>query len=137
MISIVADTNIFISGIFWEGNFSSQVIDLWRDGKIELICSLPIIEELVRNLKGFKIEMDEKSVKKWEKIILENAILVEPSEKLDIVKEDPEDNKFLEAAILGNAAYIITQDKHLLKLKEFQGVKIVKPEEFLKIANPL
>ena len=132
-IRIVADTNIFISGIFWEGNFSSQVIDLWKGGKIELISSLPIVEEIIRNLRGFKIEMDEKNVKEWEQIILENAILVEPSEKLDIVKEDSDDNKFLEAAITGNAGYVITQDKHLLKIKEFQGIKIVKPEQFLEI----
>ena len=132
-IGIVADTNIFISGIFWEGNFSSQVIDLWRRRKIELVSSLPIVEEIVRNLRGFKIEMEEESVKEWEQIILENAMLVEPNEKLDIVKDDPTDNKFLEAAIAGNAEYIITQDKHLLKLKEFQGIKIITPEEFLKI----
>lgn len=134
-IRIVADTNIFISGIFWEGNFSSQVIGLWRGGKIELVSSLPIIEEIVRNLGGFKIEMSEESVKEWEKIILENAILVEPSEKLDIVKEDPDDNKFLESAIAGEAEYIVSQDKHLLNLKEFRGIKILKPEEFLKIID--
>ena len=132
-IRIVADTNIFISGIFWEGNFSSQVIDLWKGGKIELVSSLPIVEEIVRNLRGFKIEMDEENVKEWEQIILENAILVEPSEKLDIVKEDPDDNKFLEAAIVGNAEFIVTQDKHLLKLKGFQRIKIVTPKEFLEI----
>ena len=132
-IRIVADTNIFISGIFWEGNFSSQVIDLWRRGNIELVSSLPIVEEIVRNLIGFKIEMEEESVKEWEQIILENAMLVEPNEKLDIVKDDPTDNKFLEAAIAGNAEYIITQDNHLLKLKEFRGIKIITPEEFLKI----
>lgn len=131
-IRIIADTNIFISGIFWEGNFSSQVIGLWRSGKIELVSSLPIVEEIVRNLRDFKIEMDEENVKEWEKIILENAILIESSKKLDIVKEDPDDNKFLEAAIAGNAEYIVTQDKHLLKLKEYQGVKIMKPEEFLR-----
>lgn len=108
-IRIVADTNIFISGIFWEGNFSSQVIDLWIKRKIELVSSLPIVEEIVRNLRGFKIEMDEESVKEWEQIILENAILIESSKN------------------------IVTQDKHLLKLKEFQGVKIVKPEEFLRV----
>ncbi len=132
-IRIVADTNIFISGIFWEGNFSSQVIDLWRSGKIELVSSLPIAEEIVRNLRGFKIEMEEESVKEWEQIILENAILVESSEKLDIVKEDPDDNKVLEAAIAGNVEYVVTQDRHLLKLKEYNGIKIMTPEEFLKI----
>ena len=132
-IRIVADTNIFISGIFWVGNFSSQVIELWRRGKIELVTSLPIVEEIVRNLRGFKIRMNEESVKEWEQIILENAILVEPLEKIEAIKDDPTDNKFLEASIAGNAEYIITRDRHLLKLKEHNGIKIMTPEEFLKI----
>ena len=133
MMKVVFDTNVFISGIFWEGNFCAQIIDLWREGKVTLVSSVEIVEELVKTLRGFKIQMDEENVKEWEQIILENAILVEPSEKLDIVKEDPDDNKFLEAAIVGNAEFIVTQDKHLLKLKGFQRIKIVTPKEFLEI----
>ena len=100
---VVVDTNVFISGIFWEGNFSSQVLFLWRKRKIELVISLSIIEEITRNLRGFKIEMDEEVVKAWNYTLLDNAILVESSEKIEVVKEDPDDNKFLEAALAGNA----------------------------------
>ena len=81
MIRIVADTNIFLSGIFWKGNFSSQVIDLWRNRKVDLISSIPIIKELTKNLKGFKIKMDEDLVQEWENVILENSLLVEPKEE--------------------------------------------------------
>ncbi|MBS3099286.1 putative toxin-antitoxin system toxin component, PIN family [Candidatus Pacearchaeota archaeon] len=135
MMRIVADTNIFISGIFWEGNFSSKVISLWRNRKIDLISSVPIIEELVSNLKGFKIKMDEETVQEWENMILENAVLVEPEEKIDIVKDDSDDNKFIEAAVTGKASYIVTQDNHLLKIKEFRGIKILTPKEFLNEIN--
>jgi len=41
--------------------------------------------------------------------------------------------KFLEAGVEANADYIVSQDNHLLKLKEFQGIRIVKPEEFLAV----
>ena len=135
MMRIVADTNIFISGIFWEGNFSSKVISLWRNRKIDLISSVPIIEELVSNLKGFKIKMDEETVQEWENMILENAVLVEPEEKIDIVKDDSDDNKFIEAAVTGKASYIVTQDNHLLKIKEFRGIKILTPKELLNEIN--
>lgn len=130
-IRIVLDTNVFISGIFWEGNFSSQVINLWRNGTITLVSSLPIIEELVENLRGFRIKMSNDMVEKWKNIIIENAIIVEPTEEINIVKEDPDDNKFIEVAVAGQAKYIVTQDKHLLKLKEFEGIKILKPKEVL------
>ncbi len=128
---IVADTNVFISGIFWEGNFSSKVINLWRNRKIDLVSSIPIIDEVIKNLKGFKIKMDEENVQEWKNMILENAMLVEPEEKIDIVKDDSNDNKFIEAAVAGKASYIITQDNHLLKIKEFRGIDILTPQEFL------
>ena len=58
-MGIVADTNVFLSRIFWKENFSSQIIDLRRNRKINLISSIPIIDELTKNLKFFKIKMDE------------------------------------------------------------------------------
>ena len=63
MRRIVADTNVFLSGIFWKGNFSSQIIDLWRNRKIDLISSIPIIDELTKNLKGFKMKIEFKNGK--------------------------------------------------------------------------
>ena len=79
--------------------------------------------------------MDNETIQEWQGVIIENSLIVEDYEKLDIIKEDPDDNKFLEAAIAGNADFIISQDNHLLKLKEFNNVKIIIPEEFLKIIN--
>lgn len=135
MIRIVADTNVFLSGIFWKGNFSSQIIDLWKNRKVDLISSIPIIDELIKNLKGFKIKMDEDMAQEWENMILENSLLVEPEEEINIVKDDKDDNKFIEAAVAGKANYIITQDNHLLKIKEFRGIKIIMPKEFLDIVK--
>lgn len=126
---VILDTNIFISGIFWEGNFCSQIIEKWKKGKFELVSSMEIIEELVRTLKGFKIQMPEEMIEEWRDMIIENSILVWPSIKISIIKEDPKDDKFIEAAVLGGADYIISQDKHLLKIKEYQGIKIISPEE--------
>ena len=54
---------------------------------------------------------------------------MESFEKLDIIQEDLEDNKFLEAAIAEKADFIISQDNHLLKLKEYLGIRIINPEE--------
>ncbi len=99
----VLDTNVFISGIFWAGNFSSQIIDAWRERKFELVISVSIIKEIEKTLRDFKIKMDEEMIEEWKRIIIENSILVEPKEKLDIIQEDPDDNKFFEVAITGKA----------------------------------
>ncbi|MCX6742532.1 MAG: putative toxin-antitoxin system toxin component, PIN family [Candidatus Pacearchaeota archaeon] len=130
---IVLDTNVFISGIFWEGNFCSKIVEAWKDKKFELVSSLEIIEELVKTLKSFKIQMDELIIKEWGRLIIENSIIVKPSEKLKIITEDIEDNKFLETALEGKADFIISQDKHLLNVSEFRGIRIILPENFLKI----
>ena len=128
---VIIDTNVFISGIFWEGNFCSQIIEKWKNKKFELVSSIEILNELVKTLKDFKIRMPEDMIKEWRNLIIENSIIVEPTIKLNVVKEDSDDDKFIEAGITGKADFIISQDKHLLKLKEDLGIKIVSPEEAL------
>lgn len=56
-----------------------------------------------------------------------------PTLALNVVKNDPDDDKFIEAAFEGNAHYIISKDKHLLSLKEYGTIKIISPEEFLDL----
>jgi len=53
--------------------------------------------------------------------------------KFEEIKDDPDDNKFLDCAVSASADYIISGDEHLLKLKEFRGIKIVSPAEFIKL----
>jgi len=130
---VVLDTNIFVSGIFWEGNFCSQIIKEWRDKKLELISSVEILGELVKTLRDFKIQMPDEMVEEWRTLIIKNSIIVEPTIKLNVIKEDSDDNKFLEAGIIGKADLIISQDKHLLKLNEYRGIKIVNPQEALSL----
>jgi uncharacterized protein len=129
----IMDTNVIFSGIFWEGNFCSQIIDKWKNKEFELVSSLEIIDELVETLKDFKIQMPEEMIKEWRDLIIENSIIVEPTIKLDVVKEDPDDDKFLEAGVTGKVNLIISQDKHLLKLKEYEGIRIVNPEGALML----
>ena len=129
---IVIDTNVFISGIFWEGNFCSQIINLWKNGKYTLITSEEILEEFRKVLKTFKIQMEAPLIEEWEEIIRYNAEIVIPKERLKIIIEDPDDNKFFEAAITGQAGYIISQNKHLLKIKEYKGIHVLTPKEFLE-----
>ena len=66
-----------------------------------------------------------------QKIVSLSHLVIAP--KLNIkVCRDEKDNKFLECAIASKSDYIISYDKHLLKLKEFKNIKIITPEEFLK-----
>ena len=130
---MVLDTNVFISGIFWEGNFCSQIIDKWRKGIFQLVSSHKLVEELVETLRSFKISMPEEMIQEWKNLIIETSIMVDPIVAVKVVKDDPEDDKFIEAAVYGEADFIVSQDKHLLKLKEYNKIKILKPEEAVLI----
>jgi len=126
---IVLDTNIFISGIFWKGD-SYKILQLWRDGKIQSVISLDTLEELYRVLSKFKIHLSEDIINKHISLIRESSIIVEPEERFFIV-DDPSDNKFIDCAVAGKADYIITNDKHLLKIGRFRDISILTPEKFL------
>ena len=131
-MKVVLDTNVFVSGIFWKGNYCSIIISYWIEKKF-LIISISIIEEITETLKNFKIPLAMEDILMWENMIVKNSLLVEPQEKIEIVKDDKDDNKFIEAAVEGKADYIITQDNHLLNIKEVRGIRIISPEEFLKV----
>ncbi len=59
--------------------------------------------------------------------------LIEIKHKLNIIKEDPSDNIVLECAAEGKADYMISGDSHLLGLKEFRGIKILTPKQFVNL----
>ena len=100
------------------------------DEEIRVFVSTEILKELEKILvRDFK--EPEEYVRRQINLILEYAEIVRASIKLDIVKEDPADNKIIECALAVKADYIVTGDNHLLKLREFKGVKILTPAEFL------
>ncbi|MEK6894432.1 MAG: putative toxin-antitoxin system toxin component, PIN family [Nanoarchaeota archaeon] len=131
-MKVVLDTNVFISGIHWRGD-SAKIIDAWIDDKFELISSEDVLQELAKTLLNFKKPLSQEDILHWISLIASKAIIVTPTVQFEAVKVDPDDNKFIDIAVEGNAEYIVTQDKDLLDIKEFQGIKIVKPQEFLRI----
>jgi len=99
--------------------------------KFRLVSSTETVDEFVKTMTSFKVPMKIEDILWWESLILEKSELVVPKRKVCAIKDDPDDNKFIETALESKADYIVTQDKHLLNIKEFEGIKIVSPEEFL------
>ena len=132
MIRAVLDTNVFVSGIHWFGP-SEKVLRLWFLNRFKLISSTEIVGEFVKIMTSFKIPMKIEDILWWESLTLEKSEFVVPNKRIEIVKDDPDDDKFIEAALEGKADYIVTQDRHLLKIKEFRKIKIITPEEFIEL----
>ena len=135
MKRITVDTNVLISATFWHGD-SEKIIDKAENKEITLVLSKQILEEYNKVLEYDEIKEKIKNKDlEMKKAMLKIGIIseiVEVNSKVDVVKEDPDDNKIIECAIDGNSECIVTKDKHLLKLKEHKGIKIITPEEFLK-----
>ncbi len=127
---LVLDTNILISAFFWKGN-PNKILSLGLEGKITLFSSQEIVNELKNSiLRDFDV-LEENLLKKINGL-LESIKLVIPTKIVDVC-EDVDDNKVIEAAIEAKANFIVSGDKHLLKLKEFEGISILTAKEFLDL----
>ncbi len=135
-MKVVLDTNVWLSGIFWEGE-ASKIIELAEKRKIIVFISKEILYEIadvLNNESKFRVFLENRKEKIEDiiRVVLSFADLVQPTNKIDAVKDHPADNIFLEAAQEGKANCIVSYDKHLLNLIEFNGIKIIKPDEFLR-----
>ena len=131
---IVIDTNVIISALGWEGK-PREIFRGVLNGEFELIISKKQIEELKRVMDYPKFLFTEDQKFRLLEILIGIAKIVETSDKLKIIKEDPDDDIILESAVDNGVEFIISGDEHLLKLKEYMDVKIITPARFLEIAK--
>ena len=66
-----------------------------------------------------------------------NSIFTAKTSKIDVVKEDAEDNKFLGCAVALNSKIIISGDKHLNKIRKYIDIDIILPREFIDLQNSI
>ena len=130
-MKITVDTNVIISALGWNGP-EFKLMDLVFNKKINLVLSTQILEEFIGTAKSEKFNFSDEEIDDFSDALLNTAKIVFPEENISKIKEDPQDNRMLECALAGNAKYIITGDGHLLKLKEFKGIKIMNASKFLK-----
>jgi putative PIN family toxin of toxin-antitoxin system len=131
MIKVAADTNVYISAILFGGK-SEEIRKLAREGEVELLISETILAEIAGVLKR-KFNWSDWQISEVIKDIRAITTLITPTVTLSVIKEDEPDNRVLECAIEGKAQYIISGDEHDLQpLKEYQGIKIVSPAQFLE-----
>lgn len=124
MLKIVAGTNVLISATISNG-YEYQLLKLVKLKKVDLILSYDILWEFEDVLKRPKFGFSRKQIANAIKQVKSISTIINPKIRLKAVKEDPDDDKIVECAIEGKADYIISGDKHLLRIREFQRIKIV------------
>jgi len=134
-VKIIVDANLFASSLIKPNTNPGKILDLVKENQVELILSPGIIKEIKRILLYPKIQKyHRKSVQEIDTYfedILMFAWVVEGKEPVDVIKDDPTDNKYLACAHEGEADYIVSGDHHLLDLKTYKGIVIIKPKAFL------
>jgi len=128
---VILDTNVLVSALGWQGN-PHRVFQKVIAKEAELFISYGQFEELARVLDYPKFNFTEDEKARFKGLISTIAVFVTPRTKLDIVKEDPSDNRILECALVAKADFIISGDEHLLALGKLEGTKIVSPGLFMR-----
>jgi putative PIN family toxin of toxin-antitoxin system len=125
---VVADTNVVISGLIFGGK-PDAFLRLASSGTLILIYSSETVEELRRILRE-RFEWPIEQVDIVTGNILKSAEIVRPSARVADCS-DADDNRILEAAFEGHADWIVSGDKHLLRMRSFRGIGILTVSDFL------
>jgi len=125
MLRIVFDSNVYISALLFKG-IPGKILDMAFKNEIILITSGEIITETVRILRE-KFKWPEHNIDKFMRRLSDISVNIRPGIKLNVIKERESDNRVLECAVSGDASLIVSGDKHLLKLKKYKNIPIVKP----------
>jgi uncharacterized protein len=126
---VVADTNIFISALVF-GGLPGSFLDLAFLRSFQLVTSPILLHELDEKLR-LKFALSTDDADRVRAKLESAALVIEPNLTLTVITDDPDDDRVLECAVAGRVDYIVSGDRHLLKLGSYQGISIVTAREFM------
>jgi len=138
MIKAVLDTSVLTAAFLKRGGINHQI--LWQGGiKYRLYLSEAILEETRRVLLTYErirkrypySDRDVNDFIAGLREVSEEVVTYWP--EVRIIKEDPKDDMVLACGLIARADYIVSKDRHLKALREYQRIKIISTNEFLKI----
>ena len=132
----VLDANVWVSALLWGGK-PAEIIKAAENHKISIVLSEEIIKELSQVLAYPKLKKVYKAEGLSQEDLMEAVLkigkFVKTTKKLNVVEEHPADDKFIECALAAGAEYIVSGDKHLLKIANYKKIQILTVNEFLLI----
>jgi putative PIN family toxin of toxin-antitoxin system len=133
-VKIVVDANVFISSFFWGGN-PQKIFERLIAGLDELYVSREILDEIRTVLSRPKFHASTDEIELYMASIKELANEVEIKGEIKTGSRGKDDDKYIECTMASNANYIVSGDIHLLEIKEYGSIKIIKAKEYLDIAK--
>ena len=137
MLRAVLDANVFVSAAIRPGGPPGRIIERFLgENGFTLVLSEDIVREVLRALEYPKVR---RCVRRdldpalWFEDLVVLAELVTGTVQVAGVSDDPDDDKYLAAAVAGRASFVVTGDPHLLTVREYEGVRIITPRSFLDV----
>lgn len=139
MIRAVLDINGVLIGILSEKGVPGRILRAWLDEWLHLVTSRAILKELRRVLRYPKISRRHRSsdaqVTEFVEDLTSLAIVVPGELSFAVVVEDPSEDRYLECAVEGEAGYVVSGDRHLIRMAQYEGVEIPSPRAFLDVLS--
>ncbi len=131
-MKVVFDTNVVASASFWRGA-PFECLAAWAQGRCVAAVSSNLLAEYHETVEELSLDYPDRKRVEWLEALTESAELVFPTDRATGATPDPDDEMILECALAVEADFIVSGDKkHLLALRQFQGIPIVSPAEFLR-----
>ncbi len=136
MLRVVVDTNVIVSGVISKKGAPAELLDAWSEHRFDLIISDAIIEEINRVLREPRLKeifnISDGRILRLMELFHSDGILVPGSANVQgEIPADPSDEKFLAAALDGDADVIVSGDSDLLNLGSFQNIVILTARQFV------
>ncbi len=130
MLRVTADTNILISAVVFPRGKPFRVLELALEGAIRLAVSKAILNEF-EGVPARKFDWLTDDIAEARRRIAAIARTVTPTVQIDVIREDPPYNRILECAVTAGSDYIVSGDKDLLRLANYDSIRILTASDFL------
>jgi uncharacterized protein len=134
VLKVVLDANVWVSALLWGGK-PAAVIKAAEDGKICIVTSEEIVGEISEVLTYPKLskvyQAEDLRHEDLIEAILKIVNFVKVTKKFNVVLEHSADDKFIDCGLAAGADYIVSGDKHLLKIVSYKKTQILSVNEFL------
>lgn len=136
---VVLDTNVLISALLSPHGAPARVIHQWEEDRFEVVTSPALLAELARALRYERVARYFQNAHERMDALVGHlgaiAVMVDPQVTVDAVPDDPADDRVIECALAGSAAYVVIGDRHLLALQAYEGVIMLSPAQFLVVLD--
>jgi putative PIN family toxin of toxin-antitoxin system len=140
VLRVVIDANVYVSAYVRPEGPPGQIIERFvRDAAFEIVLSDEIAEEVLRALAYPKVRKAARTKiapQLWFEDILVLAQLVPGEHRISRVSDDPDDDKYIVAAVEVRAVLVVSGDPDLLEVGDHEGIRIVTPRAFLDLLGP-